>query len=280
MISLVLGLVAALAWGIHDICVRFVSQKGGILPSLATVLLMGSLILIPITTSVGDWSAVTPKGYGYAMLSGFVYLLGCNGLYKSFAIGPVRLVAPIVGAYPILSITWAGLLGQQVPWDQWLAVGFVVLGVALVGYLSQSDDEESSTSAAVGWAILGATGFAVAFAVGHIATQAGDELPVILVSRVSATMGVLILLFAQKGPKLPLKNAWPFLIAMAFLDTTAHSIVIGAGNLDRPEFAAVAASMFGLITVVLAWIFLRERMSLGQWCGVALAFAAVGYLSL
>lgn len=279
MLSLLLGTIAAIAWGIHDICVRYVSQKGGILPSLATVLLAGCIILIPISTSMGDWTAMTRTGILYSILGGAIYLLGCIGLYKAFSIGPVRLVAPIIGAYPILSITWAGLSGQTVPWDQWIAVGTVVLGVALVGYLSQSDETEGSTRAAVGWALLGGTGFALAFAVGHIATQAGDELPIILLTRAAATVGVLILLFTQKGPKLPDRTAWPFLAAMAVLDTTAHSIVIGSGNLNRPEFAAVAASMFGMITVILAWAFLKERMTVGQWLGVVLAFGAVGYLA-
>lgn len=280
MLSLSLGLIAALAWGIHDICVRYVSQRGGILPSLATVLLVGSVILFAVSLSLGDWSAMSQRGLGYSVLGGAVYLLGCIGLYKAFALGPVRLVAPIIGAYPILSIAWAGLLGQLVSFGQWIAVGCVVLGVALVGYLSHADDEDASTLPAVGWSILGGAGFAGAFAIGHIATQAGDELPVILLTRLAATAGVLVLLALQPGPKLPDRSAWPFLGAMALLDTTAHSIVIGSGNLDRPEFAAVAASMFGMVTVVLAWMFLRERMTPGQWCGVALAFGAVGYLAL
>lgn len=280
MLSLLLGLTAALAWGIHDICVRYVSQRGGILPSLATVMLIGSFVLVPITGNLGDWSAMTQAGFSYSVVGGAVYLLGCIGLYKAFSIGPVRLVAPVIGAYPILSIAWAGLSGQPVSLGQWLAVGCVVLGVALVGYLSHSDDEETSILSAIGWSILGGAGFAGAFAIGHIATQAGDELPVILITRLAATAGVLILLLLQSGPKLPDRSAWPFLAAMALLDTTAHSIVIGSGNLDRPEFAAVAASMFGMVTVVLAWMFLRERMTMGQWCGVALAFGAVGYLAL
>jgi drug/metabolite transporter (DMT)-like permease len=170
--------------------------------------------------------------------------------------------------------------GQPVSLGQSLAVGCVVLGVALVGYLSHSDGEETSMPSAIGWSILGGSGFAGAFAIGHIATQAGDELSVILITRLAATAGVLILVLLQSGPKLPDRSAWPFLAAMALLDTAAHSIVIGSGNLDRPEFAAVAASMFGMVTVVLAWIFLRERMTIGQWCGVALAFGAVGYLAL
>jgi drug/metabolite transporter (DMT)-like permease len=279
MLSLTLGLIAALAWGIHDICVRYVSQRGSILPSLATVLLAGTVILIPISTILGDWTAMTGTGIKYSVFGGAVYLFGCIGLYKAFAIGPVRLVAPIVGAYPILSITWAGISGQAISFGPWVAVGCVVLGVAIVGFLSQSDEDNGSTRAAIGWAILGGAGFAGAFAIGHIATQVGDELPIIFVTRLAATIGVLGLLLLQSRPKLPNRSAWPFLAAMALLDTMAHSIVIGSGNLYRPEFAAVSASMFGMVTVVLAWLFLRERMTLGQWGGVMLAFAAVGYLA-
>lgn len=278
--SLILGLCAALAWGIHDICVRYVSQKGGILVALTTVLIAGCFVLAPISMAYGDWSGMTRTSLWYAALSGAIYLLGCIGLYKAFAIGPVRLVAPIIGAYPILSFLWAGLSGQTINISQWLAVGAVVLGVALVGILSKSDETESNTLSAVLWALLGAGGFATAFAIGHIATQAGSELPVILASRFTAALGALILLLWTVGFTFPDRQSWPFLGAMAVLDTTAHSIVVGAGNLDRPEYAAVAASMFGMITVTLAWAFLKEAMSAGQWLGVIIAFASIGYLAL
>jgi drug/metabolite transporter (DMT)-like permease len=185
-----------------------------------------------------------------------------------------------MGAYPILSFLWAGFTGQSVKWEQWIAVSFVIFGVALVGVLSRSEDGQKSTLAAVLWAILGAFGFASAFAIGHIATQVGSELPVILVSRMAAASGAVVLLLWKVGLRLPDRNTWPFLAVMAVLDTTAHSIVVGAGNLDRPEYAAVAASMFGMITVALAWMFLKEKMTWGQWCGVTLAFASIGYLAL
>jgi len=56
--------------------------------------------------------------------------------------------------------------------------------------------------------------------------------------------------------------------------------VIYAGYMPRPEFAGVAASTFGRATIVLARAFLKERVTPGQWAGVALAFAAIGCLAL
>lgn len=280
MLSLTLGMIAALAWGVHDICVRYVSQRGGVLPALATVMVGGSVFLLPITGTFGNWADMTTASYGYSILSGVFYLIGAIGLYNAFSIGPVRLVAPIMGAYPILSIGWAAMMGQPVPWDQWVAVGAVIFGVAVVSFLSDSEESGGSQKAAIAWALLGAGGFALAFAVGHIATQAGSELPVVLVTRLAATLGAVVLLLASKGAKLPERSAWPLLALMGLLDAIALGIVIASGNLYRPEFAAVAASTFGMITIILAWLFLKERMTTPQWIGVAISFAGIGYLAI
>ena len=280
MLSLTLGMIAACAWGVHDFCIRFVSQRGGILPAIATVMVGGALFLLPISGAFGNWSAMTLQSFGLSVISGAVYLVGCISLYKAFGIGPVRVVAPIVGSYPILSIGWAALMGQPVLWDQWLAVGCVIMGVAIVGMLSDHSESDGSQRAAIGWSLVGAGGFAIAFAVGHLATQVGSELPVILVTRLTAATGAIILLALSSGAKIPERSAWPLLALMSLLDALALGIVIAAGNLHRPEFAAMAASTFGIITIILAWLFLKERMTGGQWFGVAVCFLGIGYLVL
>lgn len=280
MFALGLGLVAALSWGIHDICVRYVSQRGGILPALCTVLIVGTVIMAPISLASNEWSDMTSRGYGLAVLSGLIYTMAYVGLFNAFRIGPVRLVAPIVGAYPVLSICYAVLTGQIVPLDQWLAVAMVIIGVAIVGLLSDESDSGGSKRAAILWAIMGGTGFALTFATGQSATQAGAELPVILITRCAAVALTVVLALAAGQLRLPDRSAWPILGLMGALDCVALALVIAAGGLERPEFASVAASTFGMITVILAWAFLRERMTAGQWGGVALTFAAIGYLAL
>ncbi|MEP5731810.1 MAG: DMT family transporter [Sulfitobacter sp.] len=279
MLSLIIGLCAALAWGIHDICVRYVAQTGQILPALSTVLVTGCVFMAPVVYFVGGWQDMTAPAYGYSALSGVFYLFGCIGLYKSFGIGPVRLVAPIMGAYPILSVGWAAVLGQVISADQWMAVGAVIAGVAVVSTLSEQEDSSGSQLQAIGWAVMGAVGFACTFAVGQIATQKGAEMPVVLITRAVTATGALVLLSVSKGDKKPGRAAWPFLAVMGVLDAAALSAVIASGGLERPEFAAVAASTFGMITIILAWGFLKEKMTPPQWVGVALTFAGIGYLA-
>ncbi len=52
-----------------------------------------------------------------------------------------------------------------------------------------------------------------------------------------------------------------------------------AGQGDNAELAAVTASTFGVITVLLAWIILRERINGLQWLGIVLVFGGIVILS-
>jgi drug/metabolite transporter (DMT)-like permease len=46
------------------------------------------------------------------------------------------------------------------------------------------------------------------------------------------------------------------------------------------NIASVASSIFGIVTILLAWKFLREPMRAFQWGGVALVFAGIAALGL
>ncbi|MFD0860205.1 EamA family transporter [Roseovarius aquimarinus] len=280
MASLAFGLVAALCWGIHDICVRYVSQRGGILPALTTVLAIGTIVMAPAAIFMGDWGAMSSKAMALSVASGLAFTLAYLGLYKAFEIGPVRLVAPIIGAYPVLSVGWAAMAGQEVGADQWLAVGAVIAGVAIVGMLTSESASQGNKRAAILWAVLGGASFAATFALGQAAAHAGSEGPAILVTRIVAVALAVVMMLASGGIRWPARGALPLLGMMGVLDCIALGIVIAAASMARPEFASVAASTFGMITVILAWAILRERMTAGQWGGVLLTFSAIGYLAL
>ena len=280
MTSLVFGLVAALCWGLHDICVRYVSQRGGILPALTSVLIIGTLILVPPALTLGGWDTMSVRATALAAAAGIAFFLAYIGLYHAFEIGPVRLVAPVIGAYPVLSVGWAALSGQSVTWDQWLAVGAVIAGVAIVGLLTGAGESHGNKRTAILWAMLGGASFAATFALGQGAAEAGAEMPVIFVTRLTAVLVAIALMLVTGGLRWPVRGALPLLGLMGVLDCVALGIVIAAAGMARPEFASVAASTFGMITVILAWAILRERMTGGQWMGVLLTFAAIGYLAL
>ena len=287
MHSLLYGLIAALTWGLHDFCVRHLSQRLAPAPMLLGSLLAGGFVLAVVIALSGMWVPMSARIAVYALASGAFYALACFGLYKAFAIGPVRLVAPICGAYPMLSFALAAWAGQPIALGQWFATFAVVGGIAFVAHQPGETSDSTARGTAIAWAILGAIGFALTFELGQTAVQAaaqteghtGAELPITFLSRLAAIVIVGAWVLFARLPITPLRPYVPVLALMGVLDVTALGLVLAAGGLANPEFASVAASLFGLVTILLAWRFLGERMVGAQWGGVVLVFAGIGWLA-
>lgn len=282
MLSLMFGIAAALMWGVHDVLVRFVSARTGAGTAFLCVLGFGTLVVALAAAAQGvDLGALTGTAWALAGLSGFSYALGGYSLYRAFEIGPVRLVAPVLGSYPILSLIWATLQGQPPSAGQVAAVLLVIAGVGLIASLSDSSDAATGHKrAALVWSVLAAGGFFATFAFGQAASLGSAPMAVVLVSRIAAFAALLAGLIAA-GVRPSLKGAPVAVLAlMGLFDATALGLVQVAGTLPRPEFAAVAASTFGMVTILLAWAFLKERMGRMQWLAVGMVFAGIGYLAL
>lgn len=283
MLALGFGLTAAIIWAVHDLFARKLSQGAPLLPILTMVMGVGCVVLIPVALVVGDWAAMTGPAWGIAALSGVAIVVAMGSLYKAFSLAPVRLVSPVVGAYPMLSLGIAVLQGRSVTEADWLAVLTICLGVAIVAIASRSDAPEgyaAPQAIALGWASLSALGFAVTFALGQEAARQGGELPVILIARLVALSLSLALLFWYKGSLAPQRGHFPILAMMGLVDAVALGLVTAAGGLPKAEYASVTSSLFGVLTVLLASWYLKERVRPVQWLGIAAVFSGITALGL
>ena len=285
MLSLLFGVGAALLWGVHDVCVRFVTAKCGPATAFLAVLSVGALLILPFAVAMGGWSAIGTGNATLGILSGLTYAAAGYSLYRAFEIGPVRLVAPLIGAYPVLSVLWAAVQGRPPDAAQALAVLAIVAGVGLNAVLSDEGDAASDGPSrlrgALLWSLAACAGFALTFALGQAASAQGGGVALVLLSRLAALAGLLSVTLAVDRRSISLRGAPLRLLAlMGLCDATALGLVQTAGTLPNPEFAAVASSTFGMVTILLAWGLLRERMTMPQWLAVALVFAGIGYLAL
>lgn len=283
MLALGFGLTAALIWAVHDLLARKLSQGAPILPMVTVVLAAGCMVLAPVALVAGDWAAMTAAALAIAALSGLAFALAIGGLYRAFSLAPVRLVSPVVGAYPMLSLAIAAAQGRPVTGTDWGAVLVIFTGITIVA-LSTHDDAPEAYAAAPGvalfWAALSAAGFALTFALAQEAARRGSELPVILIGRVAALAVLLALLLLRKSRPRPARVHLPVLALMGAIDAGALGLVTAAGGLPRAEYASVASSLFGVLTVLLAAWFLKEKVRPVQWLGIAAIFAGIAVLSM
>ncbi len=72
---------------------------------------------------------------------------------------------------------------------------------------------------------------------------------------------------------------WPVVAVQAGLDVTGYYTLYAATSGSNPEIAAMAASAYYVVTVIVSSIFFKERISLRQADGIATVFAGVALLS-
>ena len=283
MLALGFGLTAALIWAVHDLLARKLSQGAALLPIISVVLGSGCVVLAPVALTYGDWTRMTGPAIASSFAYGLAYAIAGGALYKAFSLAPVRLVSPVIGAYPMLSLLIALAQGRPVTLADWLAVAAIVIGIAIVALAAHDDAPEGYAAApavALGWAALSAVGFATTFALGQEATRQGSELPAMLIGRCVAFAAIVLLALVRRQTLRPPRSQTRLLVLMGVIDAVALGLVTAAGTLPRAEYASVTASLFGVLTVLLAAKFLREKVRAMQWLGIATVFSGIAALGL
>lgn len=279
MLATGLGLIAALLWSVHDLMARRLSPGAALLPMVLVVLASGAAALAVPAFFLGKGQAFPAAALLPSVLGGLGFALAIGALYRAFSLAPARIVSPVIGAYPVLSLLIAAAQGRAVSLWASAAVLAVVGGIVVVSWAEKPAPGVRAPRLAVLWSALSAAGFAATFALAQEAARLGPDLSVIVISRLVATTAILALVLLRGGALLPPRGARRILCAMGVFDAAALGLVTAAGSLPFAEFATVTSSLFGVGTILLAAVFLHERLTRAQWLGVAVVFAGVAALS-
>jgi drug/metabolite transporter (DMT)-like permease len=284
MLALSFGLSAALCWSIHDSIARFYADRLGPYRMALLVIVAGAFLLLPIVLWRGLLWQAEGWALGYAAVLGGAYAMALAGLFKAFSLAPVSIVAPTTAGYPALVVVW-GLLNGLVPTAaEWAGLVLVLAGAIIVG--ASGSDEGERKSIAPGQAlttlvaiIAANLGFAAAVVLGQAAAVSMGEVETTFVARFPAALLLLLLLRGDVRRQ----STWPSggvvaVLAMATLDVGAMTAVNYAGHFPNKAFAAMGVSAYGGLAVLVAMIVLKERVSKGQWLGIALIVAGIACL--
>jgi drug/metabolite transporter (DMT)-like permease len=128
--------------------------------------------------------------------------------------------------------------------------------------------------------LIAGIGFGCYFVLMHEATKNGGSFwPMILSRSGGITLITAYLLVTRSSIKID-TSALPIITANGLLDLGGNFFFILASQSGRLDVASVLSSLFPGATVVLAWIFLKERLTRNQWIGIASALAAIVLLTI
>lgn len=292
--GIILGLTGAVCWGIADFAARFASRTVGAYRTLFFMQFFGFLALSAYLKFAGEFSHVAPGWQPWALtvVAGLLNVVASLSLYHSFEIGVMSIVAPVSSSYPALTVALALASGERIHALRGIGMAVTLTGVILaaMSFAPKTNDPAASGAApsgahlsrGVGWAILAAVGFGFMFwFLGfYVIPLVGDAVSV-WVMRLTALVALSIFaLLGRQSMRLPHGGVWWMLAAVGFMDTAAFVSNNAGLHIGPISVVSVLASLYGAVTVLLSWIFLRERLERSQWLGIVLIFMGIVCVSI
>jgi len=133
----------------------------------------------------------------------------------------------------------------------------------------------------VSWAFFSAVCFGIMFwLLGlRVVPLLGSTPSVWLIRLTSVATTVLVMLVTRQSTIPPPRRDMPLILGVGFLDTCAY-VFNNYGMLhEQTSVVSVLASLYGAVTVALAALFLREKVSASQWLGIAAIFIGIVLIS-
>lgn len=300
--GVLLGLSAALGWGVADYTARFATRRVGAFRALMFMQLVGFLVLTVCIAATGHWTKFFPafrwSVWAWIVLTGVVSVLGALALYRSFEIGVLALVSPIAASYPALTVVLSIISGERLTRAHAGGVVAVIIGVILAALALPSNRASNSASAptdpsaasvhrrlmlrGVPWALAAALAFGVNYWIlGFRVMPIFGGLASVWVIRLVSFL-VLAILAHPLGQSVQIprgSTAW-LIFFIGIADTAGFIANNLAFKQEEIAIATVLASLYGVVTLFFAAVFLHERLGRRQWAGVALIFVGVALVSL
>jgi drug/metabolite transporter (DMT)-like permease len=292
--GILLGLASAFCWGSADFAARFNARRVGAYRALFFMQFFGFALLSLYLKWSGGFSRDVAPGWqpwALAAVAGLLNVGASLALYHSFELGTLSIVGPVSSSYPALTVALSLLSGEHLQLVRGVGLAVTLAGVVLASTsftsLKQNSETGSEGSSArlskgVGWAIAAALGFGVMFwFLGfHVLPVVGAPVSVWIMRLTSIAALGLVAGPAQQSLKLPRGMVWWGLFAAGILDTSAFLANNAGMQLGQVSVVSVLASLYGAVTVLLAWMFLRERLEISQWFGIVMIFVGVVLVSM
>jgi drug/metabolite transporter (DMT)-like permease len=277
VLGIALALAASVSWGISDFLGGLQSRRFSALAVLMVSQPVGALAALVVALAAGG-AMLPAREFLIAMAGGATVLAALGAFYRAMALGSVSVVATI-GALGVVVPVVAGVAAGELPSAlQGLGAAVAIAGVLLAAREPDPEWREASR-ASIGLAALAALGFGTFFlAIDEAAAE--DPIWTIVAARIGGVT-LLTLAVLRFRPRFPQArgSVLALLLTIGLFDVLANSLYAVATTHGILPLVAVAGSLYSAVTVVLARVFLGERLAQSQRVGVVVALVGVGLIA-
>ena len=274
-----LAILSSILWGGADFFGGKLSKRYQAIAVTAVSQAFGLLIGITIILVSSSWIKPNLSWDGYflsGVCAGLLGFLGLIAFYTGLATGRMGVVAPISALSVLIPLTIAFINGEKPSSTQFLG-----MSIALTGAVFASGPELKGGLAVkpIVLAVIAAFGFGTAIA--FIARGSASSAIMTMTTMRFATFIVALFLFARfrttGGFK---KKDLPVLVGIGAADFIANLLLGVATTKGLVSLAVVLGSLYPIVTALLAFKILHERLHKIQYVGIGFAIAGVAVISL
>jgi drug/metabolite transporter (DMT)-like permease len=271
----VLGLLASAGWGVADFGGGLTSRSAPVLGVLLGSQVASLAIAVPIL-AVSSEPAMQPIDLAVSIGGGVLGAAGLALLYRGLSVGRMGVVAPIAAVITATLPVAYGFVTEGVP--SILAIAGIGVAAASVVLVSRSPESADGGPSGLWYGVAAGTVFGL-FTIG--AAHLNDDLIIspVVVIRVASVLVVSAWILVRRQPWRVSRRLWPALLGVGVMDMSATAAYLAAIAVGPLAIAAILASLYPVVTTILAALVLRERVTPVHAAGILAAGVAVALIA-
>ncbi len=280
ILSILLGVGGMFGWGIYDFLGGVFAKQIGPFKSFFWSQLAGlifAFLLAFVFTISANASILVII---LSAIAAIIYTAGYLLFFKGFEIGNVSIVAATMNLWAVFTMLFAFIfMGQRLSTIQTVGVLMIISGATLAS-LNWSDirNQRFQLSAGVKEAILGAFFFGVFWNISEIISEEIGWLLTTLFVKFGIILFLLIFSFLVKR-EINLSNAATqtkyMVVLMGIIEAGAVALVNYGLTIGDAILITPIASALSIVTITLAIIFLKDKVTKLQGAGIITAIVGI-----
>jgi drug/metabolite transporter (DMT)-like permease len=277
-LAVLLALASSVTWGIADFGGGLVSRR--VASTVAVTVISQTAGFAALLIVFGARGAhLDGRSFAIGLAAGAGGGAGLAAFYRALAVGTMSIVSPIVACGAVVPFAISIATGERPS-----ALALAGAGVALAGAVLASAEERRAAAHERKQAVMLATVAAGALGLFTyflgLGSREGTALSTLVGARVGSLTLLLVLALVLRAPRRLGRSALLPIAAVGLCDIAANALFALASGHGLLALVSVLGSLYPVMTVVLAYVFLHERLTPLQLAGVGVALAGVAALSV
>ena len=280
ILSIILGIGGMVGWGIYDFLGGVFAKQIGSFKSLFWSQLAGLISIFLLAIFFKPGINIPVLVIILSFIAAILYSAGYLFFFKGFETGNVSIIAATMNLWAVFTMLFAFIfMGQRLSVLQTLGVLMIILGATLASLnWNEIRNQRVQLSAGVKEAAFGAFFFGIFWNISEIISEKVGWLLTTLFIKSGIILFLLIISLLTKQ-----------VIGLTKISTKTKTIILLMGGIEAGAVALVnygltigdailitpIASALSIVTIVLAVVFLKDKISKPQGFGIVMAVAGI-----